>query len=467
MQNPEVARAGMNPLVHYLERGAKEGRDPGPVFDTSWYLSQHPELVKTDTNPLAHYLTVGRFQGALPRAPEGASLASPDAYVDLYAEMRALADRRPSGDTYVPEGDASLRGHWLPVRLIAFYLPQFHPIPENDAWWGKGFTEWTNVAKAIPQFRGHYQPRLPDALGFYDLRVKDVQREQIRLAKKHGIFGFCYHHYWFSGQRLLERPLQQVLDDASLDLPFCICWANENWTRRWDGQDQEVLISQDHSPEDDVAFIADIEPALRDPRYISVDGRLLLIVYRPQLLANPAATVERWRAYARDRGLPGLYLVNVHSFPEAVDPRSIGFDAAVEFPPHQYPHLDITHEVSLLNEEFHGNVYDYRACADDAEARVSRRWPYVLFPGVMTSWDNTSRRLGHGGVYRYACPREYARWLKAACQRAASFEDTDKRLVFVNAWNEWAEGTYLEPDRRYGFAYLDATRTVLSALERR
>jgi glycosyltransferase involved in cell wall biosynthesis len=382
----------------------------------------------------------------------------------LYQEMLANAERQLDRAEYEPESPSSVDAESLPVRLIAFYLPQFHPIPENDEWWGKGFTEWTNVTKAVPQFVGHYQPRLPDTLGFYDLRLPEVQREQIRLARKHGVYGFCYHHYWFAGRRLLERPLQQVLEDRSLDFPFCICWANENWTRRWDGCDQEILIGQEHSPEDDLAFIAELEPALRDPRYITVDGRPLLIVYRPQLFPDPARTAAHWRKYARDRGFPEPYLVNVHSFPEVIDPRSIGFDAAVEFPPHNYVRADITSQASLLNEGFSGHIFDYRVCVAEAEARLATRYPYELYPGVMTGWDNTPRRLGAGTIFDHASPQAYEKWLTAAGRRALAFPDPEKRLVFVNAWNEWAEGTYLEPDRRYGFGYLRATSEALERL---
>src|SRR5881275_2844289 len=187
------------------------------------------------------------------------------------------------------------------VRTIAFYLPQYHPIPENDAWWGKGFTEWTNVAKARPLFRGHYQPHLPADLGFYDLRLPEVRAAQAVLAREYGIDGFCYYHYWFSGKRLLNRPFDEVLTSGEPDFPFCLCWANENWTRRWDGKDADILLSQSHTPEDDLAFIQHIEPMLLTKNYIRIAGKPMVLVYRPSLFPDAAATADRWRTYFRKR----------------------------------------------------------------------------------------------------------------------------------------------------------------------
>ena len=205
------------------------------------------------------------------------------------------------------------------MKLIAFYLPQFHPIPENDKWWGAGFTEWTNVRRSKPNFAGHVQPNLPTELGFYDLRDAEVMQKQAKLAREHGIFGFCYYYYWFNGKRLLETPVDRMLASGQPDFPFCLCWANENWTRRWDGQESEVLMHQEYSDAADEQFIRDILPFLRDRRYIRVNGKPLLMVYRVDKLPDAKQTAERWRRVATSNGLPGLHLTAVQSF-GIVDP---------------------------------------------------------------------------------------------------------------------------------------------------
>ncbi|MDA8240190.1 MAG: glycoside hydrolase family 99-like domain-containing protein [Nitrospiraceae bacterium] len=337
------------------------------------------------------------------------------------------------------------------IKLIAFYLPQFHPIPENDEWWGKGFTEWTNVTRAVPQFIGHYQPRLPGDLGFYDLRISDVQRRQVELARQYGVYGFCFHFYWFGGKTLLEGPVRRFAED--FDFPFCLNWANENWTRRWDGKENDVLISQKHSPEDDVAFIQYISAYLKNKNYIRVSGRPLLVVYRPSLLPNPAATAERWRRWCRENGIGEIYLTATHAF-DHIDPASIGFDAAIEFPPNTFPLRDVSDQFRVVNPNYRGVVLDYReAMALSGQYSAPS---YKKFRGVFPSWDNEARKPGRGTVLVNAFPHFFKKWLKDLFLFVDRNFESGEKLLFVNAWNEWAEGAYLEPDRRYGYAFLQA-----------
>ncbi|MBG80782.1 MAG: hypothetical protein CMJ39_08770 [Phycisphaerae bacterium] len=344
-------------------------------------------------------------------------------------------------------------------RLISFYLPQFHPIPENDAWWGKGFTEWRNVTRGRPMFEGHDQPRRPADLGYYDLRIEEVQQHQADLAMQYGIHGFCYYHYWFAGTRLLERPLDAVLASGTPTLPFCVCWANENWTRRWDGMESEILIGQQHSPESDRAFITDLLTTLADDRYITVNGKKLLLVYRPTLLHNTRRATDTWRDEVLKAGLGELHLAMVQHGDH--DPVAMGFDAAVEFPPHGFQAPDIRNRLEAVDPEFRGGIYDYGALVDFAIERPRPSFP--LHRGVMLAWDNTARRGTNSTVYHGATPADYRRWLEAMMQDATDQGGSDE-VVFINAWNEWAEGTYLEPDERHGHAWLEATREALQAV---
>lgn len=346
------------------------------------------------------------------------------------------------------------------ATVVAFYLPQFHPIAENDAWWGKGFTEWSNVSRAVPQFEGHTQPQLPGDLGFYDLRLPEVMQQQVELARQHGIGAFCFYYYWFGGHQVLELPVQSYLRRPELDLPFCLCWANEPWTRRWDGREQDVLLKQEHSPADDLAFIASVRAYLQDPRYLRIDGRPILVIYRPELLPNPKATAERWRHYCHAAGIGDIHLACVESF-ERRDPSSLGFDSAIEFPPNLADAAPVAADIPLANPGYEGEILDWRAMS--VQFRLRTHPAYRLFRGVNPAWDNEARRPGHGRSFVHAAPRRYEDWLREAIDDAISHSRTPSdRLVFVNAWNEWAEGAHLEPDARLGHAWLQATRRANS-----
>jgi len=341
-----------------------------------------------------------------------------------------------------------------PVKLIAFHLTQFHPIPENDQWWGEGFTEWTNVVRGQPFYPDHWQPQLPTQLGFYDLRHEDARKAQAELARRFGVDGFCYYYYWFAGKRLLETPVEAMLAGGQPMLPFCLCWANENWTRRWDGKDQEILISQQHSPDDDIAIIRDLIRHFRDPRYMRIRGHPLMLVYRISLLPEPRETVRRWREECRASGIGEIFLCAVQHV-GMPDPAALGFDATVSFPPHGCVGAQIDRGMADLSPAFSGRVFDYLDVIRDAVSRRSRQFPN--FRGVMPSWDNTARKGTRAHIFHGATPIRYRSWLAEAIRATSDDGSLPEPIVFINAWNEWAEGCHLEPDNLYGTAWLDAT----------
>jgi lipopolysaccharide biosynthesis protein len=346
----------------------------------------------------------------------------------------------------------------MDTRLIAFYLPQYHPITENNRWWGKGFTEWTNVAKSRPLFPGHYQPHLPADLGYYDLRLPETREAQAELARAYGIHGFCYYYYWFNGRRLLERPLQEVLWQKKPNFPFCVCWANENWTRRWDGMDNEVLMPQRHSSSDDLAFIQGLRPYFEDERYIRVNGKPMLLIYRTNLLPDPARSAELWRETMRQDGIGDIYLVKVESFGSLGNPQNIGFDASVQFPPHHAP------QSSLRKLEYNGHklttrFVDYESYCKSMLAR--KEVDFVLHKTALVSFDNTVRKGINGSVFLNSTPKNYGSWIKSLIEEAKSKYPPELQLVFINAWNEWGEGNHLEPDFKYGHQFLEQTKAAI------
>jgi lipopolysaccharide biosynthesis protein len=355
------------------------------------------------------------------------------------------------------------------AQLIAFYLPQFHPIPENDTWWGKGFTEWTNVARSVPLYPGHDQPRIPADLGFYDLRLSETRAAQAELARAHGLHGFCYYHYWFSGKRLLERPFNDVLRLGKPDLPFCLCWANETWSRRWLGEEKDILMQQTYSSQDDLAHGHWLANAFADPRYIRVQGRPLFLVYRPMDLPDARRTTDVFRSVAIKAGVSEPYLVAVDAHKPGVDFREMGFDAILNFTPQlgllEGAFRDGFSAKRLVqntrNNVFSGDlkIYDYEV-AWRAMCEARPRVPHI--PTVFVGWDNTPRRGRNGVIIANSSGEKFAKALREVLS-SLHINPVNPPLVFINAWNEWAEGNYLEPDLKRGREYLEALRSVIGA----
>jgi len=357
----------------------------------------------------------------------------------------------------VTGGDPS--GGEAAPRVVAFYLPQFHQVPENDAWHGPGFTEWSVVARTKPLFDGHDQPHLPGELGFYDLRVPETREAQARLARSHGISGFLYYHYWFRGKRMLDRPFDEVLASGRPDFPFALCWANESWYRRWQGSSDEMLVAQEYDEADDREHIRWLIEAFRDPRYIRVHGRPLLAIYRAQWLPDPKRTFDLWREECALAGVEAPWMVLFETGDHDRDPAERGFDASAEFVPHGMAELVRPIDSPQGVDPSH-LFYDYETVAAAYSDRPDPPW--VRYPCVATGWDNTPRRQnGEAMVLCGSTPDRYGEWLRRAVTSQTDRHGSDG-IVFVNAWNEWAEGAHLEPDTRHGRRFLEVTRDVLS-----
>lgn len=351
-------------------------------------------------------------------------------------------------------------------RLIAYYLPQFHPIKENNEWWGVGFTEWTNTAKAKSHFPGHYQPHVPADLGFYDLRLAETRYAQAEMAKAYGIEGFCYYHYWFgNGRRLLERPFNEVLATGEPDYPFCLCWANETWTGIWHGAENRLLIEQKYpGEEDDRAHFNTLLPAFRDKRYMTVDGKPIFVLYKPHKWPDTTAKIKLWQSMALEAGLPGLHLVGVTNSSHR-PPELDGFDASI------YTHTPMTRSWGswskphkLFYNKFmrwlgRPNIHEYKNVIDDY---VPDFFPPTQYPSVVHAWDNTPRSGSRGLVLTGSTPKLFSLALRKAFRATRdTARSSNNRLIFLKSWNEWAEGNHLEPDIRDGHGYLEVIRDEL------
>lgn len=360
------------------------------------------------------------------------------------------------------------------LKPIALYLPQYHEIPENNEWWGKGFTEWMNVKKAKSLFAGHYQPHVPIDNNYYNLNDNEVLVKQAKLAKEYGIYGFCFYHYWFNGKLLLEKPIENLLAAKEPDFPFCLCWANENWTRTWDGNDKQVLMKQDYSLKDDLNHIKYLIPFFKDDRYIKIDGKPIFLMYRTELHPQINEATEIWRNEVKKAGFPDLYLIRVENFEKNLNPSIHGFDAGMEFAPDfaisggkalkkkllKYLFLKFLHFSKLKKSAlFQNRVVSYKNVLNNMIKRNIANYTY--FRCICPSWDNSARRKTNATIYINSTPKLFGNWVKSMKEYTQKNLPENKQFLFINAWNEWGEGCHLEPDKKYSTQYLDELKKNL------
>lgn len=338
----------------------------------------------------------------------------------------------------------------LRARVIAFYLPQFHPIPENDKWWGKGFTEWTNVGKAKPLFEGHYQPKVPSDLGYYDLRVAETRKAQADMAREYGIEAFCYWHYWFgNAKQLLERPFQEVVKSGEPDFPFCLGWANQTWSGIWHGAPNRILIEQKYPGLDDYkAHFYSLLEAFKDERYMKINGKLVFLIYNPADLPSSKEFIEYWQELAKKENISEFYFI-AHMSDNA---KEYYCDRSVD----NAPFTKLTKPVLTKNKFL--KVFEYCELVQYLDEYVLKKDEYPL---IIPNWDNTPRSESQGLVLKKSTPELFTKMVRNAIDKVQELYPTEERIIFLKAWNEWAEGNYMEPDLKYGHEYLKALKNAL------
>lgn len=352
----------------------------------------------------------------------------------------------------------------IDTKLITFYLPQYYENKMNNDNFGKGFMEWYNVTKAIPQFTGHYQPHLPIDVGFYDLSHDDIMYRQIELAKKYGIYGFCFYYYWFSGERLLDKPLDNFLANKDLKFPFCLFWANETWTKLWgDGDHRTIIKKQELNQNDEKLFIKDIVKYFQDDRYIKIHNKPLLIIYKTEIFKKEKFTsfLETIKLEIKNYGFSDLYILTTDCGFGKIDAKQYKMDGIVEFTHRDIQEKPIVYDLKnkYINPHFRGIVYDiYQSLQKKKHIQKSNQ---NIFKCVAAGWDNTARKAYSGATIFYMNPSIYKKWLKDVIDWTKKNKPKEEQIIFVDSWNEWAEGAHLEPDQHYGYAYLQATKEAL------
>lgn len=365
----------------------------------------------------------------------------------------------------VYQDNINFDGFVTDIKVIAFHLPQFHAFKENNEWWGNGFTEWTNTMKAKPLYEGHYQPREPHKdIGYYDLSNKEAIKKQVELANQHGIYGFCYYYYWFSGKRLMEKPLDLLIANKDIKTNFCLCWANESWTRTWDGQEKDILIEQKYLDEDPYNFINDIKKYVNDERYIRINNKPVIVVYNPASIPNVRRVLSLWKETSIKIGIGEISIWICKSFGTSIKALNLDdlVDKEIEFPPHNMGYPEITKNVPNTT----GNIFNYSSLVDlILEWRKVQEENEKLIRTVMLCWDNTPRRMTGYSSFTDFDLKKYYQWLKFNVDEVKTQKTLKEKFIFINAWNEWAEGTYLEPDKKYGYANLNTTSEAIFGLD--
>jgi len=440
-KNPDVARANIDPLFHYCIVGWKEGRDPSSSFSTKAYIAKMQGGGRPVGNPLVHKCRVNNTY-------QKSHSKDPDLLIDVYEDSVISA--------FANKDD---------IKPIAFYLPQFHEVEENNEWWGKRFTDWTSCKRAKKVYGDQWQQRKPHPdIGYYDLTDIGTLKKQAAIAKRHGIHGFCFYYYNFSGKRLLEKPLNLLCENKDIDINYCVCWANENWSRRWDGSDDEILMKQKYLPRDNENTIADIAKLFSDPRYIRFESKPVVLVYRKSHLKDPVETTETWRKWCRENGIGDIYLICVQTYQDYTDPRKYGFDAASEMPAHlHHPSINRNFSPAGLEHGFSGRIHSYADYANGIiDIRKREKVDYTLFRTVALKFDNTGRKPHGPHIFTHFSVDIFHRWLLDSMWYACKELPRGSRFIFINAWNEWAEGTYLEPDVHFGYTALNTVSRALN-----
>lgn len=348
------------------------------------------------------------------------------------------------------------------VKLISFYLPQYYATEENDKWFGKGFTEWTNVTKAVPQYVGHWQPHLPIDMGFYSLDNLNVIKRQVELAKQYGIYGFGFYYYWIDGKKLLEKPLEKFLADKSIDMPFFLFWDSGNWTKLWGGGEiSEVLFKQEIKEDSAKRFMDDLLPYLKDERYIKINNKPIFVISSPTNLGSEKCVqfIKEIRQIAKENGFDDLFLMSLRGNVNHYDIENFGFDSMLEFFPCGIEDLIDKKNEKIVNDKFVGECFNVEKFIKNKKYLYKSKCP--VFKGCFPNWDNTARKCYQGAKIYQNTPENYKKWLSDLMKWTKENKDKNEQFVFINAWNEWAEGAHLEPDQKYGYAFLQATKEAL------